>query len=126
MLFKKSVGCGRCTFWVVVGDYAYVASASSGLQVIDVGNKSNPQVHASLPNPGDYTDYWWVRVSGDYAFLAGSSALAVIDIKDSTHPSMAGLTTAYKTQGYGGNFDLFGEYVCIGDGTGTLQIVGFK
>jgi len=111
---------------VAVGDYAYVASATSGLQVIDVGNKSNPQVHASLPNPGDYTDYWWVRVSGDHAFLAGSSALAVIDIKDSAHPSLAGLTTAYKTNTIDSNFDLFGDYVCIGDGSGSLQIVGFK
>jgi len=111
---------------VVVGDHAFVTGRNLGLQVIDVSIKTNPQPYGSLPSPGGYNDYWWIKLSGDYAYLAGGSAVAVINIKDPAQPSLAGLTTVYKTMSASGNFDLFGDLVCVAAGTGGIQIFGFK
>jgi hypothetical protein len=110
---------------VVVGDYAYVAELQAGLEVIDVSVKTTPKSHGILANPGGYTAYYWVKVAGDFAYLSGHYATAVINVKDPAQPSLAGVTTTYKA-GNNSSFDMFGDLVCFGSLENGFQIIGFK
>jgi hypothetical protein len=63
------------------------SSIPSGLQIIDISNKSNPQ-HVQGVDGSDPMD---VFVEGDYAYLAdGSYGLKVIDIADKENASVVG------------------------------------
>jgi len=70
----------------VSGDYAYVACAQSGLQVIDISNPTTPKLISSFPVSGSATS---VDVEGQYAVLgAGSYGVYVLNILDPHHPKL--------------------------------------
>jgi hypothetical protein len=64
-------------------------------------------------------------VAGDFAYLSGHYATAVINVKDPAQPSLAGVTTTYKA-GNNSSFDMFGDLVCFGSLENGFQIIGFK
>ena len=69
----------------VDGTYAYVASSSSTLIVLDISTPSDPQVVGSLAMPGIVRG---VGIYGGYAFVAcHSDGLHVVDINDPAHPT---------------------------------------
>jgi len=78
-------------YWVAAsGPYAYVTS-STGLQVVDISDPSNPLVKGSvdtvgvmgIPYPYD------VATSGDgYVYVGSSKTLKVVDVQDPTSPAV--------------------------------------
>jgi len=77
----------------VVGNYAYVADYSAGLQIIDVSDPANPTLAGSYNTPGSS---FGVTVSGNYAYVANSPTLQIIDISNPANPVYAG---SYNTGG---------------------------
>jgi len=108
----------------VSGNYAYVADASAGLQIIDIssptsptfiGNYCSPQTNNVNPSSVD------VAISGNYAYLAeGVTGLQIIDI---SNPSSPTLTGAYNTPGYARGVELSGNYAYVADENSGLQII---
>lgn len=102
----------------VSGNYAYIAAGSTGLQVVDVSNKTTPKVVASLDTPGNGND---VAVVGNYVYLAdGAAGLRIIDIANPLTPTLAGVI---DTPGIAWDVTVRGGYAFVADGTSGLQII---
>jgi hypothetical protein len=72
----------------VSGDLAYIASGPTGLQVVNVQDRSNPAIIGSVATPGNGDD---VKVVGTYVYEAdGSAGLQVIDVSNPATPVIAG------------------------------------
>jgi hypothetical protein len=72
----------------VNGNYAYVAAGGAGIQVVNVTDRTNPQVVASLALPGNAND---VRLVGNTAFVAaGTAGLHAIDVTNPLAPVLKG------------------------------------
>src|SRR5262249_7685070 len=62
---------------VVNGDYAYVAAGASGLQIVNVANKTAPVVVGALDTPGNANG---VAVAGNFAYIAdGVAGMQIIN-----------------------------------------------
>lgn len=61
----------------VSGSYAYVADATHGLEVVDVSNPAQPRQVGALSFSDQSAD---VAVSGNYAYVVGSSGLHIVDV----------------------------------------------
>ena len=105
------------------GDYAYLAGGltfgdDTGLQVLDVRDRSNPQWVGELNTAG------WaygVAVSGNRAFVAdGDAGLQVIDVSDPFHPQWV---AGHDTSGTAYAVTVSGLYVYVADGDGGLVIL---
>ena len=81
----------------VAGHYAYVAALEADLQVIDLGDLSQPQV------VGGYVTFGFasgVAVSGAHVYLADSEGnLLVLDVTDPTRPRRIGGCVLGKDSG---------------------------
>ena len=105
----------------VAGQYAYIAAGSTGLQVVDVSDTTNPQIVASLDTPGTSID---IRLRGDLAYIAdGSSGLQIINIANPLAPANVGTT---DTPGVAQDLQVSGAYAYIADGDSGLQIVDIR
>jgi len=100
------------------GDYAYIAAGIEGLQVVDVSDRENPAVVASLDTDGTAID---IKVVGSRAFIAdGDAGLKIIDITDPLAPELEGsLDTAGITQDLAVDFD----YAYLANGDSGIEIV---
>ncbi|MFB0515074.1 MAG: hypothetical protein ACETWG_00535 [Candidatus Neomarinimicrobiota bacterium] len=101
----------------IAGDYAYVASRDSSLQIIDISNPASPTLAGSYPLPDMGFE---VFIAGNYAYLASYAAgLRIIDITDPASPTLAGY---YDTPGYSNGVFVAGNYAYIAD-YGRLEII---
>ncbi|CAD5373577.1 conserved exported hypothetical protein [Rubrivivax sp. A210] len=95
----------------VSGDYAFVASGSTGLQVVSLGiDRRTPAIVAALNVGASSND---ITLAGNLAYLATSGGLKVVDVSTPTAPRLLGTfagvgnalgvkvrgTTAYVTAG---------------------------
>ncbi len=72
----------------VNGNYAFVAAGGSGLQVVDVSDRTNPHIVGSLALSGNAND---VKLLGNTAYVAsGSAGLQVVDVTSPLSPALAG------------------------------------
>jgi YVTN family beta-propeller protein len=72
----------------VNGNFAFVAAGASGLQVVNVSNRSVPVVAASLALPGNAND---VKLSSNVAYVAaGSAGVHIIDVSNPLAPVKLG------------------------------------
>jgi hypothetical protein len=72
----------------VNGNYAFVASGASGLQVVNVADRRHPFIAASLGLAGNAND---VTLLGNYAYVAGGGAgLHVVDVTNPLVPVRLG------------------------------------
>ena len=72
----------------VSGSYAYVAAGAAGLKVVDVSDRTRPQIVATLSLPGTLND---VKLAGARAFVAaGSAGLHVVDGSNPRTPRLLG------------------------------------
>ncbi len=73
----------------ILGNHAFVASGSSGLQVYDLSVPSHPVLVASCDTPGDALD---LEIVGDRAYIADGYAggLQIFSISDSERPRLLG------------------------------------
>jgi hypothetical protein len=102
----------------VNGNFAYVAAGSTGLQVVDVTNRSAPVIVGAVDTPGNAND---VVVVGSTAFVAdGSAGLRIIDITDPRNPVIVG---AVDTPGDAQDVMVKGSRAFVADGASGLQIV---
>jgi hypothetical protein len=102
----------------VAGNYAYIAAGSTGLQVVDVSNKSSPVIVSSADTPGNAYD---VRVVGNLAFIAdGSFGLRIFDISNPLSPALAG---SVDTAGVAYDVVVSGNRAYVADGTFGLVII---
>ncbi len=96
----------------VNGNYAYVAAGAAGLQVVNVSNRTNPSIVASLPLSGNSDD---IRLVGNYAYIAGGSAgLQVVDISNPLAPVLLG---TLATGGTALNLAVYGSTAYIANGS---------
>ncbi|MDH6083979.1 Calx-beta domain-containing protein [Umezakia ovalisporum] len=109
---------GFATAVQVVGDYAYVADGSSGLQILNITNPSSPTLTASYDTP-DFA--LGVQVVGNYAYVAdGESGLQIINI---TNPSSPTLIGSFDTPDFALGVQVVGNYAYVADGDSGLQIL---
>ncbi len=106
----------------LAGDYACLAAAGSGLQIIDISDPASPVLTGSYDTPDNARD---VAVSGDYAYVAdGSGGLQVVDISDPAAPARAG---SLDTSDYIYSVTVSGNYAYLlayaQDGGSGLRVV---
>lgn len=95
----------------VAEGYAYVASGSEGLFVIDVLDPSHPLVIGRVDTPGNAND---VKVSGTFAYVAaGEAGLVVVDVADATAPFVA---AQVDTAGIATDLVVVEDLVFVADG----------
>jgi hypothetical protein len=105
----------RC---VVAGRYAYVSSASDGLVVVDISNKTSPRVVGRHRGRARYSD---VQVSGRCAYaVVSTGGLDVIDVSDPARPMLAG---AVSWAGTAGRVRLRGQTAYVSRGEGGVRVV---
>ncbi|MFH0790104.1 MAG: PKD domain-containing protein [Candidatus Omnitrophota bacterium] len=105
----------------VAGDYAYVADAANGLEIINIKQPDNPILTGSCDTPGEASG---VYISGNYVYIAdGSKGLQVIDITNPDRPVLAG---GYDTLGDASAIYVSGNYAYIADSFKGLQIIDIK
>jgi Ca2+-binding RTX toxin-like protein len=101
-----------------VGNYAYVADGSSGLQIIDISNPAAPTLAGTYDTPGYAQE---VQVVGNYAYVAdGGSGLQIIDISNPAAPTLA---ETYDTTGSAQGVQVVGNYAYVADDDGGLKIL---
>ncbi len=101
-----------------VGDLAYVAAGSSGLQVVDVSDRKNPAIVGAIDTPGNANN---VAIDGALAYVAdGNGGLQIIDIADFLTLAIVG---SYATSNVAWDVVLDGSLALVADGSSGLQIV---
>ena len=102
----------------VAGNYAYIAAGASGIQIVDVTDRSNPAVVAGLDTAGTSID---IRLFGNAAYIAdGASGLHIIDITDPLNPQTLGVI---DTSGIAQDLQVQSNYAYIADGDNGLSII---
>jgi len=70
----------------VHGDYAYLASFSNGVHIIDISNRAAPSFVNTIPSP----QVWDVKIMGTHAYMAEGAAsgsrLRIVDVVDPLTP----------------------------------------
>ncbi len=95
-----------------------MADGNSGLQIIDIGNPTNPIFKGNYNTSGFAQG---VQVVGNYAYVAdGGSGLTIIDISNPTNPIFKG---NYDTSGDAQGVQVVGNYAYVADAYGGLQII---
>ena len=100
----------------VVGDTAYVANGSSGLQIIDVSNPASPTLIGSVDTPGSVRE---VTVIGDTAYVAEGGGLQIINVSNPVSPILIGFV---DTPGYAQGVTVVENTAYVVDWSG-LQII---
>ena len=68
----------------VQGDYAYLATGETGLEILDVSDPENPQWVGQCDTPGSAR---YVQVVDDIAYIADNEGgLRIVDVSDPRHP----------------------------------------
>jgi len=102
----------------VVGSYAYLASGTNGLHVVDVSDPTRPRRVGGYDTKGKA---WRVAVSGQYAYVADDTAgLQIIDVSDPVNPQQVG---GYDTRGSALGVAVSGSYAYVADGISGLQVI---
>jgi hypothetical protein len=69
----------------VRGDYAYITSGSTGLQIMDISNPEHPIQVGCYTDLGEVTT---IDISGEYAYLTWSHVFAILDISEPSEPEL--------------------------------------
>lgn len=102
----------------LLGNYAYIADDTSGLQIVDITDPTNP-VLKGVYNTSDSAQ--GVALSGNYAYVANSAGgLQIIDITDPANPT---LKSTYNTSDSTLGIAVSGNYAYVADGANGLTIV---
>lgn len=102
---------------LVSGDYAYVADGIEGLQILSIGDKTNPMISGNYDTQGVAKG---IFVDGNYAYVAdGDQGVAIIDISNKAAPL---LTQQISTPGFANKIHVSGSFAFVADGDKGLQI----
>ena len=109
---------GEANSVVVSGDYAYVADGSSGIQVIDISDPTDPTSAGTFDTIEMAFD---LVINDEKVYLVDSSnGLQIIDISDPKSPS---LITSFETPGSAHCVAISGDHVYIADWTSDVQVI---
>jgi hypothetical protein len=114
--FNDSLGSPHDVF--VSGGYAYIADSFSGLRVVDISDRANPQ-EVGFFDPTGSTAGLGVYFSDPYVYLADGLGLLILDISDPTAPSETGF---YNSIGFAVKVQLSGGYAYVAGREGGLNI----
>ena len=102
----------------IAGDYAFVTTGETGLQVMDVLDPTAPAIIGAYDTPGSAED---IIVIDDLAYIAdGRAGLRIIDVSDPTKPE--GIS-AFDTPGLAQSVYVSGLYAYLADSAAGLQII---
>ena len=102
----------------ISGDYAYVASGDSGLTIVDVSDRTSPEIVSTLDTAGVSID---IKVMGETVFIAdGDAGLQIIDVSDVTAPA---LIATHDTAGFAQDLQVDFQYAYVADGNEGIEIV---
>ena len=108
---------GQAHIVTVVGNYAYLADGTSGLQIIDVTNPINPRRAGGFGT----IEAWGVAVSGNYAYVADIvSGFHVIDV---SNPAKCVRVGGYVTSGSAIGISVVGNYAYVADWGAGLKVI---
>ncbi len=114
----SSIALPGATAVDVSGNFAYVAAGGSGLHVVNITNRSTPQLIRTVALAGSATD---VRLSGNFAYVAaGSAGLHVVDVST---PSLASRIATIDTPGSASDVAVRGGFAYVADGGPGLQVI---
>ncbi|RLB90177.1 MAG: hypothetical protein DRH26_10175, partial [Deltaproteobacteria bacterium] len=128
-----SAACSDPRDLVLSGNYAYIADSGEGLRVVDITDKTAPQVTATFKSmsEGSWCHYESLAVNGNYAYLAGEReqqrVMDVVDISDPEAPSLVQTGSSYEVSNQ--NNDTFqsikvsGNYAYLAQGWNGLTIL---
>ncbi len=112
---------GKAFNVAISGDFAFVADRSSGLQVIDISDPTQPILVGSYDTPGEAH---CVAISGDFAFVADfNSGLLVLDISDPIFPTLAG---SYSTSSFANGITVSGDHAFLATDTAGLLVLNIS
>jgi len=80
---RVTLGSGMGTDVKVVGSLAYVSVGSSGFQIVDISNSTDPKIIGSVDTPG--TAYA-VEVANGYAYIADSTSVQIVNVINPINP----------------------------------------
>ncbi len=92
----------------IQGDYAYVAAAVAGLQVLDISDPSDPNI---VSHSG--RNLYAVCLNGNYLYGIDNYGLIIVDISDPLQTEVVG---SISTEGDARDVQVFGNYAIIADG----------
>ena len=72
------------------GNYAYIAANNHGLDIIDIGNPAKPAAVGNAPIDSRTSRAIAVYVNGNYAYMACSGGLHIVDVSIPTSPQVVG------------------------------------
>ncbi|MEW6995945.1 Ig-like domain-containing protein, partial [Colwelliaceae bacterium MEBiC 14330] len=102
----------------VQGNLAYIAAGNAGLQIVDVSDKTSPEIIASLNTGGLAID---VKVRNNTVYLAdGTSGLQIIDVTDPTEPRVI---STVDTAGVAQDITIQGDFAFVADGIKGVEII---
>ncbi len=100
----------------ILGNYAFVASARSGLVVVDISNPNEPYIATNLDTLDEALD---IKIKDNYAYIADNlSGLVIIDISAPTEPVLTYGLHPFRP----GRVYALGNYALCSEGSG-LSIV---
>ena len=101
----------------VSGDYVYMSGRKAGLLIFDISTPGSPTLAGSYDQNTSSTDNtysaWGVALSGDYAFVAHTASLDMVDISDPTNPSMVASYGLSGTSGIPQGVSVSGGYAYV-------------
>lgn len=102
----------------VIGNLAFIAAGSSGLQIIDVSNPYQPIKTSSFETPGQV---YGIYVVDGYAYLAaGGAGLLLMDVSDPSSPTPVAFS---KTAGWDRDVVVSGGYAYVASGEDGVRVV---
>jgi hypothetical protein len=105
---------------MVVGNFAYVAAGSAGLQIVNISDPLAPSVSGSLNTAGEA---WDVVVKGTQAYVAnGANGLVIVDVSTPASPVRLGSLSLPGTS-KGVDVDAVRQIATVALGTNGLAVV---
>lgn len=102
----------------ISGNYAYIASGSYGLNIVDVSDPQNIELEGNYNTPGTAL---FVTVVDNLAFVAdGDSGLQIIDITDPSLPARRGFI---DTSGIAYSVSVYNNIAYVADGEAGLTLI---
>lgn len=109
------------TFWdepnhfVVEGDYAFVTSNASGMQIIDISDPGNMRCAGSYTHVGEYEKFLSIGVTGENAIVNTFKRLLQINIEDISNPTLENPPVFIINDNYPdiSNFCVEDRYACV-------------
>ena len=102
----------------IAGRHVYVACASSGFQVVEIGVPSSPEIVGSVDTPGEARG---VAARGSFAYVADEVGLSVIDVTDPFLPQVLG---SVETPGTANAVAVDGDFAYVADLSGLRVVRG--